>query len=61
MGLAAMISRQLTEQDARVLAALHEVPDSDPIECVAFEANVTMFELRDSMFRLALRQPDPEA
>ena len=56
-----MIPRQLPEQDARVLAALHEMPDSDPIECVAFEANVTMLELRDSMFRLALRQPDPEA
>jgi hypothetical protein len=56
-----MISRQLTEQDARVLASLHEVPDSDPIECVASEANVTMLELRDSMLRLALRQPGPEA
>ena len=56
-----MISHQLTEQDARVLAALHEVPDSDPIERVAFVANVTILELRDSMFRLALRQPDPEA
>lgn len=61
MGTAAMISYQLTEQDARVLAALHDVPLSDPIESVAFVANVTMLELRDSMFRLALRQPDPEA
>ncbi len=50
----------LTEQDAHVLAALNDVPDG-PIEEVAFVAGVTMEQLRDSMFRLALRQPDPEA
>lgn len=56
-----MMFRQITERDAHVLAALHEVPEWEPIECVALAANVTMLELRESMSRLALRQPDPEA
>lgn len=51
----------LTEQDAAVLAALCEVPDAEPIEEVAARAGVTMAQLRESMVRLALRQPDPEA
>jgi hypothetical protein len=43
--------------DARVLAALGTVPDSDPLERVAELAGVDMQTLRASMFRLALRQP----
>jgi hypothetical protein len=45
----------------RVFIALHEVPDSEPIEAVATHAGVTMAELREAMTRLGQREPDAEA
>jgi hypothetical protein len=41
--------------DARVLLALHEVPDSEPIERIAEHAGVSFDDMRASMRRLALR------
>lgn len=41
--------------DARMLAALHDVPDDRPLEEVAARAGVEMATLRESMRRLALR------
>lgn len=41
--------------DAKVLRALHEVPDSEPIERLAEHAGVSMETLRASMRRLGVR------
>jgi hypothetical protein len=43
--------------DVRVLLALHEVPDAEPIEKVAEYAGVSMRDLRNSMTRLGCREP----
>lgn len=43
--------------DSKVLAALHGIPDSKPLENVAEAAGVDMATLRASMRRLALRVP----
>jgi hypothetical protein len=45
----------------RVFIALHEVPDSAPLDAVAAHAGVTMLELREAMTRLGQREPDAEA
>lgn len=45
----------------RVFIALHDVPDSEPLERVAEHAGVTITELREAMTSLGQREPDPEA
>ena len=45
----------LSELDARVLAALWQVPDEDPIERLAAVANVPLALVRPTLRRLALR------
>lgn len=48
-----MISRQLTEQDAAVIACV--------VAEIAYRFDVSLDAALDAFIALALRQPDPEA
>lgn len=56
--VAAMAQQWRACVDARVLAALHDVPDSEPMEALAEAAGVTIGALRMSMRQLALRHTE---
>lgn len=56
-----MISRQLTEQDADVLALICDAPYVVEVQEIARICEMTFDDALDSLVRLALRQPDPEA
>lgn len=53
-----LAQRWATAVDARVLAALHDVPDSEPLEALAHAALVPMTTLRAALQRLALRHAE---